>query len=73
MKTPSAAEVRNGDGFVDVGAFRVAYNSLSAQQRMGITWHVRGAEGPDGYRDTLEVFGSFRDAVRYARKLNKEV
>jgi len=73
MKTPlpSAKVVRDVLGHVDIGAYRVSRNMLSAQQNWRFLWRVLGPEEADGTREIVEEFPSYREAVSFARKLEK--
>lgn len=70
-KLPSAKEVRDVLGHVDIGAYRVSRNMMSAQQNWRFLWRVLGPEQTDGTREIIEEHASYREAVADARRMER--
>lgn len=70
---PTAREVKDVLGHVDIGHFRVSHNSAAGQQNMRFLWEVRGPETPaGGCREVLDEFATYREAVADARAREKK-
>lgn len=66
---PSAQEVRDAHGQIEIGAFLVERN----HQDSTYPWQVMGPADPDGSREGLDEFRQLREAVRDAKARAKRL
>jgi hypothetical protein len=65
---PSARQVRDALGHVDIGPHRVAHDQ---RQDDRFPWRVLSAPDAEGFREEIDRFAQYREAIRFARKLER--
>lgn len=63
---PTAREVRDVLGQVEIGNYLVTYHDHWGDERF--PWRVCGPKNADDFREILDEFASYREAVRFARR-----
>lgn len=63
---PTAREVRDVLGQVEIGNYLVTYHDNWGDERF--PWRVCGPKNTDDFREIVQEFASYREAVRFARK-----
>jgi hypothetical protein len=66
---PTAREVKLVLGSVDIGTHRVTHHDDWGDERF--PWRVLGPADAEGFRETLEEFPRYRDAVAFAKRKQK--
>ncbi len=66
---PTARQVKDVIGQIDVGTCRVAHCDNWGDERW--PWRVYGAPNAEGDRELLDEFAQYREAVAFARKITK--
>lgn len=66
---PTAKEVKQILGFVDIGKYRIDHHDNWGDERF--PWRVLGPADAEGFRETVEEFARYRDAVQFAKKFRE--
>ncbi len=66
-RMPSARDVRDGSGQVEIGNLLVSYDPCEGHAGLGQMWHLKGPLFDD-MRETIDQFDTYREAVREAKR-----
>lgn len=69
---PGSAVLKSVGGKVVVGKYHVVHRNAEGERYPWVVYENTGAEAPDNERE-LESFPQYREALRYASKLDRVV